>query len=111
MRLSAEDAMRVMRQQVTPLVRRCYADEWRSNPDVAGSILVGVHIEPDGSAFSAKKLQSEGLPDSLVECILASVRGARFPPAGPKGTEMTIPFKFVPRFLADGGAEEDAGKR
>jgi hypothetical protein len=72
----------------------CYAETRAANPNLAGSVTIGVMLAPDGSVTRSDVLrrswQGKGAAD-VESCALAKVRNGKFPPS--YGTAMR-PYSF-----------------
>ncbi|MEM9067181.1 MAG: AgmX/PglI C-terminal domain-containing protein [Myxococcota bacterium] len=78
--------------------RACYERKLLVRPDLAGNVLVDVEVDGSGGVRNAS-IASSSLREGDVEgCILAEVRGVRFPSTG--GTTVRVQHLF--RFASSG---------
>lgn len=80
-------------------VRACYDAALANNPGIAGDLVVGFVINPDGSVKSAEVNWSESelhIPE-LDSCAIDVLRNLKFPPSS-RGLESKVnyPFNFKP---------------
>jgi len=83
----------VVRGTVQPGARNCYNDALRSGP-VVGMVKMGIHVAPDGSVADATTTGGDTLPQSLIDCIKAVARTAKFEPPGGEGATIWTSFNF-----------------
>jgi hypothetical protein len=86
--------IRKHRQQI----RYCYERELTRHPNLAGKLRVHFVINHRGHVSTAEASQSSSLAaGNLRSCVLARVRGWRFPrPTGGGEVDVTYPFLFAP---------------
>jgi len=100
------NAESVLRGTVQPGVRDCYNAALRSDVSIAGKVSVAIHVAPDGSVEDATTTGGDTLPQSLIDCIKAVTRGAKFEPPGGSGAIIGTSFNFkvaAPAESADAG--------
>jgi len=83
-----------------PKVRACYEAALKTNPGIAGDLVVSFIINPDGSVKDAEVNWSESelhVPE-LDSCTLEVVQALKFPPSS-RGLESKVnyPFNFNPQ--------------
>jgi TonB family protein len=81
-------------------VRACYEAALKTNPGIAGDLVVSFIINPDGSVKNAEVNWSESelhVPE-LDSCTLEVVQAMKFPPSS-RGLESKVnyPFNFNPQ--------------
>jgi hypothetical protein len=86
----------VVRGTVQPGARNCYNDALRSGVPVVGMVKVAIHVAPDGSVDDATTTGGDTLPQSLIDCIKAVARTAKFEPPGGEGATIWTSFDFKP---------------
>jgi TonB family protein len=86
--------------EVQPVPVKTQAPEY---PDAAleigleGTVMVQVHIAPDGSVENATLVPDQDAPGILADAALDAARQWRFQPLGdaaPSGADVAIPFRF-----------------
>lgn len=83
---------RVVRENFAVL-RYCYESTLLANPDIGGTVVMGFKIEIDGTVHD---VTASGVHPDLEACLIAKVRGFRFPrPDGAK-VEVSYPLTFKP---------------
>ena len=105
-RVPESNAESVLRGTVQPGVRDCYNDALRSDGAIAGKVSVAIHVAPDGSVEDATTTGGDTLPQTLIDCIKAVARSAKFEPPGGSGTTFGTSFTFEAAAPAEGA---DAG--
>jgi hypothetical protein len=101
-----QNAEPTVRLQIHPGAKRCYQHGLEVDPTQAGRIVVFVQMDSSGVVTDASIASNAGISAQVAECIAGVARSARFPPPGPDGVKISIPFNFVrlaPR-------AEDAGR-
>lgn len=82
--------------EVSPHIRRCYADRLEADPGLRGTMNVSVTIDLDGkvSRVRADPGSSSLLDDELESCVSRHVRSRSYPK--PRGGAVTFnyPFRF-----------------
>jgi hypothetical protein len=91
---SVSDASRVV-ASMTAGFRRCYNKSLETNPDASGSIRMVLRIGPGGEVSSLTATPSGNLPESVVGCVSARARGARFSPPDGGSAVVEVPVSFV----------------
>jgi hypothetical protein len=89
------DAEHTVRTQIWPGVRRCYQLALRADPTEHGRIVILIRVEPSGAVGDASIASNAGLSERLATCAAAVAREARFPPPGPGGAKIALPFNLV----------------
>ncbi len=79
--------------------RACYEASLKAHPGVHGTVMLKFLLAPDGSMKEAavEPDASEIHADDLDRCLIATVKGLKFPPSK-RGMESTVryPFTFSP---------------
>jgi hypothetical protein len=76
-----------------PQFRKCYQDGLSLDPNLAGKVVLGATVDPQGAVVSASVVSFEGLTPEVRECLVQVVRGAHFTGNG-HSTELKIPVAF-----------------
>jgi len=76
--------------------RSCYASSLNSDPSLGGVLRITFEVGPEGSVAGVRTASTGNLPPSLVACIAAQARRARFAPPAGSGAVLTAPVTFVP---------------
>jgi len=79
-----------------PSFRRCYNALLRQDRDAAGGICITAKIGPAGEVVMTTTELHNGLPPSIVDCLVAVVQGASFSPPDGGGATLVIPISFAP---------------
>jgi hypothetical protein len=87
---NAEAAIKALR----PRFRGCYNTGLQQHPDMEGSVVVTLHIAPDGSVSDAAATEHDGLSPAVVECIRRVLQRAQFEPPGDQGSIVAVPVRF-----------------
>lgn len=78
-------------------LRGCYEAELKKAPQLAGKVVVAFSITPEGRVGQLAVAEST-MPDAVVgDCIVALMRGWRFPFRPAQELEVEYPFVFSPR--------------
>jgi hypothetical protein len=78
------------------LVKRCYVDGLKRNPDLRGKVIVRAIVDEDGAVERAEDAGST-LPDkTTIACVVETVSHVEFAPMVSGGTTIIVPFTFVP---------------
>jgi hypothetical protein len=78
--------------------RGCYERALRTDPTLAGRIVVSVRVASNGNVCSASITQNTLGSGGVSECVLGLFRGKRFPgAAGGKCVDVNVPLSFTPR--------------
>lgn len=75
--------------------RRCYGNGLSADPDMKGSLRITATIGPDGEVLSATAAGGRSLSVSVVACLTARVRSARFSPPKGGSAKIVIPVTLV----------------
>jgi TonB family protein len=92
--LDKEIIRRVIRRSLAR-VKYCYERQLAKNPSLAGKLVVGFTIQPDGTVTGAL-VKSSTIGDVEVgQCVVKVVKALKFPkPAGGGVVIVTYPFNF-----------------
>lgn len=93
----AREEIRGVVSQHRDEIRRCYEQALRAQPNLAGRVVVGWTVLPDGRTAEVS-VEEDGLGDEPVaKCLLAAVRRWRFPkPEGGAAITVRYPWVFKP---------------
>jgi len=73
----------------------------RIEPSMSGKAVLQARLGPSGEVLDVTPLLIEGLPHTVVTCLVERVWNARFDPRGGDGSVLVIPVSFT-RDGADG---------
>jgi len=77
-------------------IKRCYEQQLKRNPKLAGKIVVTFVINSSGKVSEAY-VESNSMGDSAVaQCILGLIRRVRFPKPDDGTVQASFPFVFTP---------------
>lgn len=90
------DSAQVVRQIRARLraIQRCYENELRNNPSLAGKVTVQFTIEQRGNVTGARAVQNTTGSPAVGSCVVNTIRRFRFNP-GPEGGSVTFSYPFV----------------
>jgi len=78
--------------------RGCYERALRTDPTLAGRIVVSVRVASNGNVCGASLTQNTVGSAGVGDCVLGLFRGKRFPGAtGGKCVDVNVPLSFTPR--------------
>jgi len=81
-------------QRARPKLKDCYRDGKKKDPNLQGTVKIGVDIDTLGKVKSIKILEKT-LPEPVAQCMLKAVKGTPLPDAGKcPGKSFTIPVTF-----------------
>ena len=78
-------------------LHRIYSRWADTNGDLMGSLLLKLKVDATGKVFDVTALASHVTNTSFTKTVLEDVRKWKFPKAGLKAAEMTVPLLFVPK--------------
>jgi len=81
-----------------PQLQFCYEDARAASPTLAGSATVAVTLAPDGNVLDAgivRRSWSGKGSDEVERCVLARVRGWKFPPGDPDDDRKVHSFAVI----------------
>lgn len=90
------DADRVI-ASLRPRFAECYRYGLRSDPTMAGRVVLTARIDPDGSPRTVERKSGDGLSTAVVDCLALRVRSAHFSAPGGGGATLQIPITFIAR--------------
>jgi len=91
-----EELQRTLRQSFGKF-RTCYEAGLKSNPKLAGEVLVKLTIDKSGKIASATADDASTLADPTVRtCIAETVKAAALPDGAYSGVSATYPISFAP---------------
>lgn len=77
-------------------IKRCYEQQLKRNPKLAGKIVITFVIDGSGKVSEAY-VESNSMGDSTVaQCILGLIRRVRFPKPDEGTVQASFPFVFTP---------------
>lgn len=95
-KIPPEVIQRVVRQSFGRF-RGCYEAGLRTNPGLAGRVVVGFTVGRDGAVVSAQSAGSD-LPDpSVISCVVKGFYGLSFPAPEAGVVRVTYPIVFSPQ--------------
>lgn len=82
-------------KRARPKIKECYRDGKKKDPDLKGSIKIGLEIDYQGKTKGPKVLEST-LPKAVTACMLKAVKETPLPPAeGAKCPNKTVTIPVV----------------
>lgn len=75
-------------------LKRCYENSLKSNPSLAGKVVVEFTIEPRGNVSKASPVENSTGDGAFASCISSVVKRLRWSP-GPEGGAVTYEYPFV----------------
>jgi TonB family protein len=92
---SNESLLGVVRRYA-PGIQFCYDNELKKNPGLRGKLVVAITVLASGEVSEASVVENSLGAKAVTDCMLAQIRGWRFP-AIPYGvTSFRAPFVFTP---------------
>lgn len=77
-------------------IQYCYENELKHDPGLEGKMVVVISVAADGRVVEVS-IASDGVGSPGVrECVLAQIRGWKFPPIAEGTTSFQVPFVFTP---------------
>jgi hypothetical protein len=96
MTVPVQNADAVIRGQLHPRATACYNNGLKTDPTMAGRIVITIVVGPSGEVQSASVAQNSGLSPGVAACIAGGARNLRFPPIPGGGTStLNAPMTFV----------------
>lgn len=80
-------------RQRTVAVQRCYLDAVRRNPNAGGRLVLELTISTNGRAGVSVLSDDVGEP-SVAKCVVAKMKGWKFPQPKDKAVQLKLPFVF-----------------
>lgn len=80
--------------KLRPKFRDCYNAGLRTDPSMAGTMVVRIDVGPGGKPSDVERASGSGLSPAVEACILGAARGATYD-ASLAGMTMRIPVTFV----------------
>jgi hypothetical protein len=78
-----------------PRFNACYSQALTKEPTLSGATVLTAVLEKDGTVQSASASKTEGLPPSVVACLIEVVKLAKFaPPSASQLTSVDVPLRF-----------------
>lgn len=95
-RLPPEKIKQAVRENFDQL-RRCYEEGLERDPKLTGRVVVRFVIARDGSVSNAAASDQSTMPDAAVtECLIAKIKGLRFPRPDGGIVLVVYPLQFEP---------------
>jgi hypothetical protein len=86
--------------RMRPSIAAC-VDAWTTQvPEIAGRVVLGFDLGPDG-VQSAWVVQQQNIPSTVLGCFSTAVYEQDWP-AAPDGVEVTLPFEVDAGLVSDG---------
>lgn len=92
---SNESLLSVVRRYA-PGIQFCYDNELKKNPGLRGKIVVAITVLASGEVSDATVVENSLGSKAVSECVLAQIRGWRFPAIAYGTTSFRAPFVFTP---------------
>ncbi len=92
---SNESLLAVVRRYA-PGIQFCYDNELKKNPGLRGKLVVSITVLPTGAVSDATVVENTLGSDAVTQCVLAQIRGWRFPAIPAGTTSFKTPFVFTP---------------
>jgi TonB family protein len=86
---------RTIHDQIWPRVKRCYQAALQVDPKQQGRLVILIKVDASGTVNDASIGANAGLSDAVAACAVDAARAARFPPPGPGGSKIAVPFNLV----------------
>jgi TonB family protein len=84
-------------QAIRPRLRACYEQGLAKNESLAGSMVIGLEIAPDGRVYRGRIKEGRMASPIVQRCVLDELRKARFEPPAGGSSAMEIPVRFEQR--------------
>lgn len=82
-----------LEKTVRPKLKECYREGKKKNPNLEGTVRIGIDVDTLGKIKSTKILEKT-LPDPVAQCMLKAVKAEKFDAAKSPGKSITIPITF-----------------
>jgi TonB family protein len=92
---SNESLLAVVRRYA-PGIQFCYDNELKRNPGLRGKLVVNITVLADGSVSEAIVVEDKLGSPAVTQCVVAQIRGWRFPAIPSGTTSFKTPFVFTP---------------
>jgi TonB family protein len=92
---SNESLLGVVRRYA-PGIQFCYDNELKKNPGLRGKLVVSITVLASGEVSAVSIVDDSLHSPAVTQCILAQIRGWRFPPISHGVTSFKSPFVFTP---------------
>lgn len=83
-------------RRYAPGVQFCYENELKKNPGLRGKLVVSLTVEPGGLVNNVVLVENSLNSPAVTECMLAQMRGWKFPAIGSGTVTFITPFVFTP---------------
>ena len=92
---SNESLLSVVRRYA-PGIQFCYDNELKRNPGLRGKLVVNITVLANGSVSEAIVVEDRLGSAAVTQCVVAQIRGWRFPAIPSGTTSFKTPFVFTP---------------
>jgi TonB family protein len=92
---SNESLLAVVRRYA-PGIQFCYDNELKRNPGLRGKLVVSITVLANGAVSEAEIVDDRLGSPSVTQCVLAQIKGWRFPAIPSGTTSFKTPFVFTP---------------
>ena len=92
---SNESLLAVVRRYA-PGIQFCYDNELKRNPALRGKLVVAITVLANGEVSQADVVEDTLRSAAVSQCMLAQIRGWRFPAVADGVTSFRAPFVFTP---------------
>jgi len=86
---------RVLQSSGVPIWRRCYQKGLETDPTQAGSVLITIHLMPDGEVSGVNVEGKSGVSPQVTACALSVVRRLTFQAPGSPGSTLRVMLRFA----------------
>jgi hypothetical protein len=97
--MTYRDETRAMLATKDPVVKACYDEQLKTNPAVAGTVVVNFKVQPKTGKLVEPRIddQQSTAPAALKQCVLGAVDGLALTPADQNEGQGTFRWDFQPR--------------
>ena len=92
--LDASKIARVIRRQ-SSAIQRCYENELKRNPELAGKLEIEITIGEDGRVKDADVLTNTLGSGAVAKCATSRIKRWRFPKPDGGSVTFVAPFNFI----------------
>jgi outer membrane biosynthesis protein TonB len=94
--LRTDESLLSVVRRYAPGIQFCYDNELKKNPHLRGKLVVSITVLASGEVSAAAVVEDNLKSPEITACVLAQIRGWRFP-AIPQGVvTFKAPFVFTP---------------
>jgi len=83
-------------RRYAPGIQFCYENELKKSPGLRGKLTVSLTVEPDGLVSNVMLVEDSLRSPAVTGCMLAQMRGWRFPAIEAGTVTFKTPFVFTP---------------